>query len=379
MPRKRRKRRRAWGSITEVDPGRRYVLRWVENTPQGRKRRSRTFRGTYREADLELSRLQVERADNGDKPVPTVGKAHSMWFEPWMERRVADGKAKAGTKRLYDSVWKTVASPRWSNVPVDSIQPIDVQAWLLGLTSGNAQIAITVLRKTLDFAVQYELAPSNKFRLSYEMPSKAAFRKSSDVYSLAEADAVFEKLHGAVCEAPFILSCFGSARTGESLGVRCREISRMEANGIVLAAVPVVRRMPPAGCRPLPDGDLKSPQSMRTMLIPDPYASRLFEISAALDAAGVEWLADRGDGLPLNMGALKRAWGREMGKDAIPFGNLRNSWRTFSKYEWGVDYDTLELLMGHSLQGVTGRHYMRPSVEQLADALTSALAKSRGI
>lgn len=35
--------------------------------------------------------------------------------------------------------------------------------------------------------------------------------------------------------------------------------------------------------------------------------------------------------------------------------------------------------MGHSLQGVTGRHYMRPSVEQLADALTSALAKSRGI
>lgn len=29
MPRKRKKRRRAWGSITEVDPGRRYVLRWV--------------------------------------------------------------------------------------------------------------------------------------------------------------------------------------------------------------------------------------------------------------------------------------------------------------------------------------------------------------
>ena len=73
MPRKQKKRRRAWGSITEVDPGRRYVLRWVENTPQGRRRRSRTFRGTYREADLELSRLQVEIPATRGTPARNLG------------------------------------------------------------------------------------------------------------------------------------------------------------------------------------------------------------------------------------------------------------------------------------------------------------------
>lgn len=48
MPRK--ARRRAWGSVTEAARGKKYVLRWVENTPQGRRRRSRTVYGTYREA-----------------------------------------------------------------------------------------------------------------------------------------------------------------------------------------------------------------------------------------------------------------------------------------------------------------------------------------
>ena len=53
-------------------------------------------------------------------------------------------------------------------------------------------------------------------------------------------------------------------------------------------------------------------------------------------------------------GAMWRTLGR------IPFANLRNSWRTFAQFEWGVGYDTLELLMGHKLPGVTGQHYLVP-------------------
>ena len=60
MPRK--KRRRAWGSIDPVKPNAKYVLRWMENTPEGRRRRCETFYGTYREADLRLAQIRVERA-----------------------------------------------------------------------------------------------------------------------------------------------------------------------------------------------------------------------------------------------------------------------------------------------------------------------------
>ncbi|MEG1513059.1 MAG: hypothetical protein RR362_05005, partial [Raoultibacter sp.] len=82
-----------------------------------------------------------------------------------------------------------------------------------------------------------------------------------------------------------------------------------------------------------------------TGIVPDPYATRLLEIAERQVQEGVEWLADRGDGLPLSRSALYYAWKRDAGEDIIPFANLRNSWRTFAQYDWCIDYDTLEVLM----------------------------------
>ena len=78
----------------------------------------------------------------------------------------------------------------------------------------------------------------------------------------------------------------------------------------------------------------------------------------------------------MNRGALGRVWRQVPG--SIPFANLRNSWRTFAQYEWGIDGDTLELLMGHAIQTVTGRHYLRPSVDDLVEAVASAVSASMG-
>lgn len=377
MPRKRAKRRSPWGSITEVEPGRKYVLRWVENTPQGRVRRSHTLRGTYAEASLWLDRKHVECADAGDRPVPTFGKAYAMWFEPWLSRRVADGKAKERTRSCYEGAWRLHVEPRWGSVPIDSLRPEDAQEWLLGLPAGIAQHALTVMRRILDFAVRYEVVPTNKMRIPYEMPTAKVRGRSRDVLALADADSMFRRLRGAVCEAPFILACFGSARTGEALGVRADEIGRAESHGLVLATVPIVRRMDAGGSLPLPDGDLKTPQSERTLVIPEPYGTRLLEIAEQRRADGVEWLADRCDGLPMAKAALRRTWMREAGADAIPFANLRNSWRTFAKFEWRVDDDTLELLMGHVIPTVTGRHYLRPNVPDLVESVARAVSASR--
>ena len=74
---------------------------------------------------------------------------------------------------------------------------------------------------------------------------------------------------------------------------------------------------------------------------------------------------------------LNHMWSKEAGRDALPFANLRTSWRTFAQYDWGVDYDTLEVLMGHKLKGVTGDHYLKPSVGQLVNAVAKAVAQSR--
>lgn len=372
MPRKRK--RRSWGSITTVSKNK-HILRWPENTPEGRKRRSRTLRGTYMEAELELSKLRVLHAD--DKPVPTVGDVHDMWYRPWLDRRVRDGLTKENTRKAYDICWQNVVAPEWEFVPVDNIRPAKAQEWLLTLSVGNANHAIVILRKILDFAVQYELAKTNKFRLPYEMPVRKAAVRRTGTYDLAHAEAILERLHGTLVEAPYILSCFGSARTGESLGVKPEEVKLVESHGIKLAVVSLVRRMEKTGDLPLPDGDLKNSQSVRTTVIPEPYGVCYYKIAQQRIADGSGWMADRGDGLPLNANALTHAWESAAGADAIPFANLRNSWRTIAQYEWGIDYDTLEFLMGHALKDTTGKHYLKPTVANLVDAVARAMVQSQ--
>ncbi len=54
-----RRMRSDWGSVTEMERGKRYRLRWWASTPEGYKRCSRVVRGTRREAMDELARIRL--------------------------------------------------------------------------------------------------------------------------------------------------------------------------------------------------------------------------------------------------------------------------------------------------------------------------------
>lgn len=154
MPRK--ARRRAWGSVTEIKRSKKYVLRWVENTPQGRRRRSRTIYGTYREACNELAKIQATRCD--ERTMPTVGQLYEARYLPWLERKY-DG-SESGTPYSYKRSWAKHCAPRWrKDVPIDKIKPLHVQEWLDGMAHGNAHNALIVMRRMLDFAVNLEQNP----------------------------------------------------------------------------------------------------------------------------------------------------------------------------------------------------------------------------
>lgn len=374
MPRK--KKRSDWGTLKTINRNK-HVLRYMANTPEGRTRKSVTLNCTYMEAVLERDRLHVLHADKDDRPVPTIGKAYRMWYVPWLRRRVESGKAKERTVEIYTRCWDAYVEQRWSRTPVSAVPPQEFQEWLLTLSLNNAKVALAILRKIGDFSVKYECTQSNKFRIPYELPDISRPSKRQGTYSLAEADELFRALDGSLVKAPYILACFGSARTGESLGVRAEEVELVPSHGIELAVAPIIRRMGDTGDAPLPDGDLKTLQSERALVIPEPYGTGLYAIAQQKIREGVEWLADRGDGLPMSRSMLNYMWSREAGKDALPFANLRTSWRTFAQYDWGVDYDTLEVLMGHKLKGVTGDHYLKPSVENLVNAIAKAVTKSR--
>lgn len=367
MPRK--QRRRTWGSITTVSRGK-HVLRWVENTPEGRKRRSRTFYGTYKEADAELARIRVLVGD--DAPVPTFAQIYARWWMPSVESRLESGDLAPNTHRSYVRAWERFCAPKWGGVPCDSVRPVEVQKWLDGMTAGNAAIASTVMKQLADVAVRYEIVETNKFKVGYSMPTRQAKRRSAKTYGLAEAESMLERVRGSRIEAAYILAAFGSCRTGEALAVKVASVHAVESRGLTFAAATVEDQMTERGT--LADRT-KNPQSARTVVVPPPYSIRLLEIASGQRAFGSQWMTDRGDGTPMGKGMLNDEWRRLAGSIRIPFSNLRPSWRTFAQAEWGVDYEVLEVLMGHLLQGVTGRHYLRMSESQIVERFAASYVK----
>ena len=370
MPRK--PRRRPFGSITTVNRGK-HVIRWTQDTPQGRKRLSKTLECSYSEACRELSRIQTELGLND--ACMTVGQVYDRWYHPSLVRRVEAGSLRRNTLKSYEQMWALNIRDRWSRVPLDQIRRYDVQEWMLSMSASNATISLNVLNNILNMAVKMEVLEANKLKGVTFEKAKAGKGRSKRVYTLAEAEEMLARAQGSPIEAAYILACFGSARTTESLGVMCRELYTVEDSGVEFVAAPIVRLIDDSTGMPTDDGMLKNPQSVRTALIPMRYGRRLMDIAREKSADGVEWLTDRGDGMPMTRKTLLPRWKALSGDMHIPFANLRNSWRTFMQYELGVSGDVLELLMGHKLPGVSGAHYIRPSVQEIAHSLAVDLGK----
>lgn len=379
MPR--RQRRRAWGSVTEISRGRKYVIRWVENTPAGRKRKSKTVYGTYREACMELDRLHVEKAR--DSPVPTIEEAYLKWVVPEVEASVESGTLARGTMDVIFRAWRKYVGPKWGSCPVDSLKPIELQDWMLALSSSMARMSILTLRKIYSSISGFVELPIDPFaaNVKYRMPTRKTTERKKGTYTLAQASEIVGKIKGRRIEPGFIMACFGSCRSGESLGVKIHELERHDFDGRVFVSVPILRQMEGNGREPTPDGQLKTPHSVRIVVIPPPYSLRLLEIAEEREAFGTEWLCDGDDGMPINRTMTNREWKstcEELGIDFLPWSNLRQSWRTIMGVELGMPWDMLEMMMGHALPGVSGRHYIKPSREQIVRSFAGAFPGDLG-
>ena len=373
-----RARRRSWGSVTEVTRRKKYVIRWMENTPRGRMRRSKTIWGTYREACLELDKKHVEHAE--DKPTPTVRRAYEMWVLPLLNKRLETGTLAPNSYKTIVTSWDKFVNPRWGDSQIDTVRAVDVQEWILTLNRGNAECSLRCLSRVFERAATFMPLPMNPFgaNIKYEMPL-ASRTRSKQVYTLAQAEQVLEKLHGTIMEAPFILACFAGCRPAESLAVHVNDIKVIDVDGIEVCAVSIERQV----CA---NGEvterMKTKQSRRTTFVLPQAAQRLIQIRDEYVSQGREWLSDRGDGLPAGRDAHKRRWKKWCNSndvEYIPWANLRNSWRTICEMELRMPWDLCELMMGHALPGMSGAHYIRPSIEQTARTFIESLGINKDI
>lgn len=368
----RRRRRDAWGSITEVERGRRYVIRyWASTDERGYRRHSVTVRGTRADAEKKRAELMLDHSD--DAPCPTLGQVYDKWYLPDRKAQRESGDLSAKTMQQDASLWNRHVSPRWRDVPCDQIRPLDVQQWvttsLSGVTAGRA---LNQGKRILDYAVRFELIPSNPMALRFVMPSGSTVRRRDDyTWSLTELGELWRKhAYGKFWEAAFLCAAFGSARVGESLAPLSDDVWTCERNGVFVAVVPI--RAQVSNTTKRIETELKTDWSPRDIVIPGVVGRRIAQI--ATENAGT-YLSTDGLGGFVQQHRLWENWTKELGPDAHPFKNLRKSWETFTKWYLRVPPEMVERMMGHVGNGVTGHHYDRPETEHFIDVITERYAE----
>lgn len=357
--------RREFGSIATVKPGVQRVRYWADlHDGRGYARRSKTVRGTKREAAAWLAQQHVDHGSDG--PSATVRDIWDTWYHPDIQERLAPR-----TLTGYERTWRSVIEPRWADVPVGDVRPRAVQEWLLTLKKNSAKMAMKMLSPMFDAAVRYEVAETNVFALRYRMPTEEA-KLDGGVYTLDECVRIARRLEGDPIEAAYILAAFGGCRPGEALAPSLTDVDMVEApNGMRCALVSIHDQVDEHGRL---QGRVKNRQSERYAVIPWPWSARIEAI-----AREQMWLTgNRRNTAPMGLSPLRKRWEAAIG--AMPdveyhlFRNLRPSWRTYMSAELGVRPETLEKLMGHGGHSVTERHYLRPQAMQFIGEVSEAFA-----
>ena len=356
MPRK--KRRSAWASISQVDSTTWRIRYWAEGA-DGYRRRSRTGRGTRKQAEAVRAQLLLEHGE--DAPSPTVAQAWERWALPAYERRVEDGDMAEKSLQQYRSAYRAHVEPRWGSVPLDEVRPLQVQQWIDGMGRSQATSAVKLLSAIMDYGVRYELVDHNPMRERYLMPSASTVSRHDDgIWTVPQLADLLRSMRGDWREPAVILAGFAGMRVGESMGPLAGEVTLHDLGGVKVATVPVVRQIPNRGMEPV--SRLKTGQSERVAVVVGPPAVRLAEIASSIPA---DWpLTNDGAGRWQAQARLSRTW-----DGAHPFRNLRNSYETWMRYDLRAPRWLIQRLMGHKGETVGDLYYDRPDGSMLAEMM----------
>ena len=156
-----------------------------------------------------------------------------------------------------------------------------------------------------------------------------------------------------------------------------KEVTRAESHGVRMTVAEVNRQVH-SDARISEEGALKNRQSVRALVIPEPWGDRLWEVAEKARADGEVWLCDTGDGKPLSQNAYRREWQRATAaagvEDKQPRA-ARRSWETFMRWDMAVDRTKVEQMMGHALPGVTGAHYDKPTTQMFVEVVGEAFSR----
>ena len=363
-----RRKRSTFGCVQEMRKGV-WRIRWPEDTPKGRKRRSETVYGSRRDTERRLAEIRLAVREN---PSPTIGELWRDFVLPSYEDDLAAGRKKPRTVHTYVAAWKGVVGDRWANVPIASLKAVDVQDWLLTLAGGTARPALVNLRNVSAVAELRELVPVDPLRRPFRLP--AAKGRDRKVPDLAGLSRLWGLCRGRWDEPVFLLCAHAGLRVGEACGLRPTDIEWRHGEAGLVAVLGIERQV-----STLQEIDTPKFGSARVAVMTDPWASRLGEIIDGLREDAV-YIMDDGASDPEKLPNRRRIaerWeeicrGTEF--EGMPLQRMRPAYETYMHWELGVPLEKVAKLMGHKSTLTTQLHYDRPEVDSLVAVATAASA-----
>lgn len=371
--------RSSWGSKRQRSKGV-WELRYTVDGEQ----RSKTIRGTAKQADAELARLRVlyEDAKAPCDASTTIGAFFWGDFVPECEQRIEVGSMARTTLSGYIRIYTASIEEAFADTPLGSLTYREVQDLLLGMTKGKAQHAKSLLSIVMQRATDKGAIEGNVMRRRFILPTATSGRgRTKDVYSTKELEQIFEECRGEIWESAFILGAFGGGQRAEVMGVKPHEVEFVEdVAGDVWAVVPVKRGVHLLDGEVVVEDHAKNEAREDVMVIPPPYSLRLRQLVRAAMRQGDEWLMDDGFGSPTDPEAMTRAYRSWLARSShryVPFGNLRNAYSTMLHAK-GVPGDMVSKLMRHTSPITDQRFYNRPGPEERIKVLGRVFGESSG-
>lgn len=358
-----------FGSIRKKGSG--WEIRWFDSAG---KRKSKTIRGTKKDARAALSAIQASQADGLAESVTLSG----FWESEYMPEIQAT--LAPSTVAGYQKEWKNNIAPCFGDRLISGIKGREIQDWIDSMSYGSARHAKAVLSAIIGRAHALDYVSDNVMARRYRLPKREVQQRAVNdtVADYGTLERLAMKAQGEEWEAGFLSAAFSGCRRSEAFGLTANDVIPIETPQGVYAALKIER-----GVQVI-DGEVritgvKTRDSNRWAVMAPPFSSRIIELAeqaqALVDSVEAEtgiahsfmpWLNSRTPDTPNPerlVGAYRR-WFGLAGERYIPFKNLRNSYTT-NMHTAGMELEDVAKLLGHTTDSITYRHYDRPDVEDL--------------
>jgi integrase len=356
--------RRPVGRIEQIGPTTWRIRVSAGRDPAtGRRRRpTKTFEGSQRQAEGELARMVAATGVQPSTTSTTLADYLSGYFAPHAER--LRPKTYRGYKREIDDH----IVPFIGGMAMDKLTPWVLDQWMLsmrraGIPDATRNYALTVLRIALRQAIKWRLLESD--------PTAAVERIETTPYvpqvlTAAEAGQYLDLFYGHALEVPVYLALGAGVRRSESLGLLWADID-MGAGSLTVSKGFHGR-----------DGyqRTKTLRSARTVHFPSWVGESLARHRKRQDEQARFFVGERtpviasSTGTVLDPDHLSDRYKAFMDEQAIryvPLKDLRHSHATLALAS-GTDIAVVSRRLGHSQISTTDRFYVRPPASEDAAA-----------